>query len=133
MSAHTREEFTVRANVKVITDIMDPAVCTSATTPSVAPPRVPPRAPSSWAAFTGPGAFVLGGIYREWTPLLSREESKLRLGLLLTQISKAEEHGSRVVVHRDFNVDLDREEDKEYRPWHRAAACLACLGCTLTT
>jgi hypothetical protein len=20
-----------------------------------------------------------------------------------------------------------------YRPWHRAAACLACLGCTLTT
>jgi hypothetical protein len=60
------------------------------------------------------GAFVLGGIYREWTPLLSREESKLRLGSLLTQISKAAEQGSRVVVYWDFNVDLDREEDKRY-------------------
>jgi hypothetical protein len=60
------------------------------------------------------GAFVLGGIYREWTPLLSRKESKLRLGSLLTQISKVAENGSRVVVHGDFNVDLDREEDKGY-------------------
>jgi hypothetical protein len=60
------------------------------------------------------GAFVLGGIYREWTSLLSREESRLRLGSLLTQISKAAEHGSRVAIHRDFNVDLDWGEDKGY-------------------
>jgi hypothetical protein len=49
----------VRANVKVLTDIMDPAVqsvwygCTSPTTPSAA--TVPPWAPLSWAAFTGSG------------------------------------------------------------------------------
>jgi hypothetical protein len=53
------------------------------------------------------GAFILGGIYREWTPLMSREESRLRLGSLLDQISKAAD-GSRVVIHGDFNVDLDR-------------------------
>jgi hypothetical protein len=53
-------------------------------------------------------------LYREWTPLLSREESRLRLGSLLTQISKAAEHGSRVAIHGDFNVDLDRGEDKGY-------------------
>jgi hypothetical protein len=91
----------VRANVKVIANIIDPAV------------------QSLWLHFSHHsigsatlgatlGAFVLGGIYREWTPLLSPEESKLRLGLLLTQISKAAEHGSRVVVHGDFNVNLDR-------------------------
>jgi hypothetical protein len=44
------------------------------------------------------GAFVLGGICREWTPLLSREESRLRLGSLLTQIIKAAEHGSCVAI-----------------------------------
>jgi hypothetical protein len=38
----------------------------------------------------------------------------LRLGSLLTQISKAAEHGSRVAIHGDFNVDLDRGEDKGY-------------------
>jgi hypothetical protein len=37
-----------------------------------------------------------------------------RLGLLKSQISKAAEHGARVVVHGDFNVDLDQAEDKGY-------------------
>jgi hypothetical protein len=92
-----KNDLAVRANVKAIVDIMDPAV------------------QSVWLHFSHHsigsatqgatlGALVLGGIYREWTPLLSSKESKLRLGLLLTQISKAAEHGSRVVVHGDFNL-----------------------------
>jgi hypothetical protein len=102
-----KNDLSVRAEVKVIPDIMDPAV------------------QSVWLHFNHHkigsstqgatlGAFVLGGIYREWTSLLSREESRLRLGSLLTQISKAAEHGSRVAIHRDFNVDLDWGEDKGY-------------------
>jgi hypothetical protein len=59
------------------------------------------------------GAFILGGIYRERTPLLSQEESRLRLGSLLDQISKAAD-GSRVVIHGDFNVDLDRVDNGSY-------------------
>jgi hypothetical protein len=81
-------DLAVRANVKVIDDLMDPAV------------------QSVWLHFSHHsissatqggatlGAFVLGDIYREWTSLLSREESRLQLGSLLIQISKAAEHGS---------------------------------------
>jgi hypothetical protein len=49
--------------------------------------------------------------------------------LLLTQISKAAEHGSRVVVHKDFNVDLDREEDKGY---YMASMLTSLAECTST-
>jgi hypothetical protein len=67
-----KNDLAVRANVKVIADIMDPAV------------------QSVWLHFSHHsigsatqgatlGAFVLGGIYREWTPQLSREESRLGL------------------------------------------------------
>jgi hypothetical protein len=72
--------------------------------------------------------FSWGGIYREWTPLLSREESKLRLGSLLTQISKAAEHGSRVGIHGDFNVDLDRGEDKGYYMAKLAELLAQCMS-----
>jgi hypothetical protein len=102
-----KSDLAVRANVKVINNLMDLAV------------------QSVWLHFSHHSigsatqgatlvAFVLGGIYREWTPLLSLEESRLRLGSLLTQISKAAEHGSQVVIHGDFNVDLDWEVDKGY-------------------
>jgi hypothetical protein len=117
-----KNDLAVRANVKVITVIMDPSV------------------QSVWLHFSHhtisnatqgatQGAFVLGGIYREWTPLLNRKESKLRLGLLLTQISKAAEHGSQVVVHSAFNVDLDWEEDKGY---YMAAMLTSLAECTST-
>jgi hypothetical protein len=99
----------VRANVKVISDIMDPAV------------------QSVWLHFshhiigsasgsssTTLGAFVLGGIYREWTPLLNRTESLQSLEILLSQIRKATEHSARVVVHGNFNLDLDRSNDSGY-------------------
>jgi hypothetical protein len=96
-----KSDLAVRANVKVIDDLMDPAV------------------KSVWLHFSHHsigsttqgatlGAFVLGCIFRDWTPRLSLEESRLRLGSLLTQISKAAEHGSRVVIHGYFNADLDR-------------------------
>jgi hypothetical protein len=58
-----KNDLAVRANVKVIKDIMDPAV------------------QSVWLQFSHHrigsgsstlGAFILGGIYREWTLLLSR-------------------------------------------------------------
>jgi hypothetical protein len=75
------------------------------------------------------GAFILGGIYREWTPLLSCEESKLRLGSLLNQISKATEHGSRVAIHGDFNVDLDRGEERTY---YMATLAKSLAECTAT-
>jgi exonuclease III len=98
-----KKDLAVRANVKVMTDIMDPAI------------------QSVWLHFNHHkigsatlGAFILGVIYREWTPLLSCKESKLCLGSLLNQISKATEHGSRVAIHGDFNVDLDRGEDRTY-------------------
>jgi hypothetical protein len=113
-----KNDLAVRANVKVIANIIDP------------------RVQSVWLHFSHHGigsgtlgAFVLGGIYREWTPLLSREESKLRLGLLLTQISKAAEHRYRVVIHGDFNVDLDREEDKGY---YMASMLTSLAKCTST-
>ncbi len=95
-----KNDLAVRANVKVIKDIMDPAV------------------QAVWLQFSHHrigcstlGAFILGGIYREWTPQLSREESKLRLEALLHQISSAAD-GSRVIIHGDFNLDLDRANDR---------------------
>jgi hypothetical protein len=86
-----KNDLAVGANVKVIANIMDPAV------------------QSVWLHFNHHsigsatqgatlGALVLGGIYREWTPLLSQEESRLRLGLLFTQISKAIRHPLDTVV-----------------------------------
>jgi hypothetical protein len=92
----------VRANVKVIKDIMDPAV------------------QSVWLQFSHHcigsstlGAFILGEIYREWTPQLSWEESKLHLEALLHQINMAED-SSRVIIHGNFNVDLDRVDNGTY-------------------
>jgi hypothetical protein len=97
----------VRANMKVITDIMALAV------------------QSVWLHFSHHvicsgsrtatlGAFILGGIYREWTPLLNHAESSQRLEILLSQICKATEHSTRVVVHGNFNLDLDRSDDSRY-------------------
>jgi hypothetical protein len=99
-----KNDLAVRANLKVIKDIMDPAV------------------QSVWLHFSHHrissgsstlGAFILGGIYREWTLLLSREEFKVRLEALLHQISKAAD-GSRVGIHDNFNVILDRVDDGTY-------------------
>jgi hypothetical protein len=97
-------DLAIRANVKVIADIMDRAV------QSVWLHFSHHRIGSSSATL---GTFILGGIYREWTPLLSREESRLRLGSLLQQMSKAAD-SSRVFIHGDFNVDLDRVDDGTY-------------------
>jgi hypothetical protein len=49
-----KNDLAVRANVKVIKDIMDPTIqsITSATTASAA---TPPWGPSSWGEFTGSG------------------------------------------------------------------------------
>jgi exonuclease III len=99
-----KNDLVVRANIKVIKDIMDPAV------QSVWLHFSHHRIGSSSSTL---GAFILRGIYREWTTLLSREESRLRLGSLLDQISKAAD-GSRVVIHGDFNFDLDRVDDGTY-------------------
>jgi hypothetical protein len=108
----------VRANVKVIKDIMDPAV------------------QSVWLQFSHHrigsgsstlGAFILGGIYREWTPLLSWEESKLRLEALLHHISKAAD--GRVVIHGNFNVNLDRVDDSAY---YMATLAKTLTECTST-
>jgi hypothetical protein len=114
-----KNDLAVGANVKVIKDIMDPAV------------------QSVWLHFSHHpigrssstvGAFILGGIYREWTPLLSRKESRLRLGSLLDQISKAGD-GSRVVIHGNFNVDLDRVDDGTY---YMATLAKSLAECTAT-
>ncbi len=97
-----KNDLALRANVKVVRDIMDPSI------------------QSVWLQFSHHriggstlGAFILGGIYREWTPQLSREESKLRMEALLRQITTAAE-GSRVIIHGDFNLDLDRANDGTY-------------------
>ena len=112
-----KNDLAVRANVKVIKDIMDPAV------------------QSVWLQFSHHrigcstlGAFILGGIYREWTPQLSREESKLRLEALLQQISSAAD-GSRVIIHGDFNLDLDRANDGKY---YMATLARSLAECTTT-
>jgi hypothetical protein len=114
-----KNDLAVRANVKVIKDIMDPAV------------------QSVWLHFShhriGSGsstlvAFILGGIYSKWTPLLSWEESKLRLEALLHQISKAA-NGTRVVIQGDFNVDLDRVDDGTY---YMATLARSLAECTAT-
>jgi hypothetical protein len=112
-----KNDLAVRANVKVIKDIMDPAV------------------QSVWLQFSHHriggstlGAFILGGIYREWTPQLSREESKLRLEALLQQISSAAD-GSRVIIHGDFNLDLDRANDGTY---YMATLARSLAECTTT-
>jgi hypothetical protein len=114
-----KNDLAIRANVKVIANIMDPAV------------------QSVWLHFSHHhigsssatlGTFILGGIYREWTPLLSREESRLGLGSLLQQISKAAD-GSRVVIHGDFNVDLDRVDEGTY---YMATLAKSLAECTAT-
>jgi exonuclease III len=97
----------VRANVKVITDIMDPAV-------QLVWLHFSHHIIGSGSGSATLGAFVLGGIYREWTPLLNRSESLQRLQILLSQMSKAAEHGARVVIHGDFNLDLDRSDNNGY-------------------
>jgi hypothetical protein len=114
-----KNDLAVRANVKVIADSMDPAV------------------QSVWLHFSHHrrgsgsatlGTFILGGIYREWTPLLSHEESRLRLGSLLQQISKAAD-GSGVLIHGDFNVDLDRVDNGTY---YMAMLAKSLAECTAT-
>jgi hypothetical protein len=112
-----KNDLAVRANVKVIKDIMDPAV------------------QSVWLQFSHHrigsftlGAFILGGIYREWTPQLSREESKLRLEALLHQISNAAD-GSRVIIHSNFNVDLDQVYEGTY---YMAMHARSLAECTTT-
>jgi hypothetical protein len=60
--------------------------------------------------------------------LLSREESKLRLGSLLHQISKAAD-GSRVVIQGNFNVDLDRVDNSAY---YMATLAKSLAECTAT-
>jgi hypothetical protein len=114
-----KNDLAVRAKVKVIKDIMDLAV------QSVWLHFSHHRIGSSSSTL---GAFILGGIYREWTPLQSREESRLRLGSLLDQISKAAD-GSRVVIHGDFNVDLDRVDDGMY---YMATLAKSHAECTAT-
>jgi hypothetical protein len=47
-------------------------------------------------------------------PLLNSAESSQRLEVLLLQICKATEHSTRVVVHGDFNLDLDRWNNGEH-------------------
>jgi hypothetical protein len=74
------------------------------------------------------GAFILGGIYRELTLLLSSKESRLRLGSLLDQISKAAD-GSRVIIHSRFNVDLDRVDGSTY---YMATLAKSLAKCTVT-
>jgi hypothetical protein len=113
-----KNDLAVRANARVMADIIDPAI------------------QSVWLHFNHHkigsatlGSFILGGIYREWTPLLSWKESRLRLGSLLDQISKATEHGSRVAIHGDFNVDLDQGEDRTY---YMATLAKLLAECTAT-
>jgi endonuclease/exonuclease/phosphatase family metal-dependent hydrolase len=60
--------------------------------------------------------------------LLSLEESRLRLESLLHQISKAAD-GSRVIIHGDFNVDLDRVDDRTY---YKATLAKSLADCTST-
>jgi hypothetical protein len=116
-----KNDLAVRANVKVIKDIMNPAV--QSVWLHFSHHRIGSGSRSSTL-----GAFILGGIYRDWTPLLSREESKLRLGSLLHQISKATD-GSRVIIHGDFNVDLDRVDDSAY---YMATLAKSLAECTAT-
>jgi hypothetical protein len=99
-------DLAVRANVKVITDIMDPAV-------QLVWLHFSHHAIGSGSATQG--AFVLGGIYREWTPLLNRKECLQRLEILLSQISKVAEHRARVVLHGNFNINLDRADNNGYK------------------
>jgi hypothetical protein len=61
-----------------------------------------------------PGKFNGSGKQLGGTPLLSRAESLQRLEILLLQIYKATEHSAIVVVHGDFNLDLDRSNNGGY-------------------
>jgi hypothetical protein len=97
----------VRANMKVIKDIMDPAV-------QLVWLHYSHHVIDSGGRTATLGAFVLGSIYREWTPLLNRSESSQRLEILLLQICKATEHSARVLVHGYFNLDLDRSNTGGY-------------------
>jgi hypothetical protein len=112
------KDLAVRANFKVITDIMDLAV-------QWVWLHFSQHAIGSGSATLG--AFALGGIYREGTPLLNREEFLLRLEILLSQISKAAEHGARVVVHGYFNIDLDRADNNGY---YMGAMLMSLSECT---
>jgi hypothetical protein len=115
----------VRANVKVIKGIMDPV------------------GQSVWLHFshhvicsgsggrcTTLGAFVLGSIYREWTPQLNCAESLQQLEILLLQICKAAEHSARVVVQGDFNLNLDRFNEDGY---YMGAMLKSLADCTTST
>jgi hypothetical protein len=56
------------------------------------------------------------------------EESKLRLEALLPQVSNAAD-GSRVIIHSNFNVDLDRVDDGTY---YMATLARSLAECTTT-
>jgi hypothetical protein len=64
----------------------------------------------------------------KWLFTMPREESRLRLGSLLDQISKAAD-GSRVVIHSNFNVDLDRVDNGSY---YMATLAKSLAECTAT-
>jgi hypothetical protein len=52
-----------------------------------------------------------------------------RLEILLSQICKATEHGARVVIHGDFNLDLDQSDNNVY---YMGAMLKSLSECTTT-
>jgi hypothetical protein len=56
---------------------------------------------------------------------LNRTESWQRLEILLSQIRKAPEHGDRVVIHGNFNLDLDWSDDDGFYMGPCSSPCLS--------
>jgi hypothetical protein len=97
----------VRANVKVIKEIMDLSV-------QLVWLYFSHHVISSGSGGRSLGAFVLDRIYRELTSQLNCAQSLQQLDLLPSQICKATEHSARVVIHGNFNLDLDQSDNNGY-------------------
>jgi hypothetical protein len=111
-----KNDLVTSANVHLCPDLMDS------------------RTQSIWLRF-GPvssmGGFTLCGVYRTCSDhdghVFTVPEATERLEALNSQISRAAEKYTRVVVHGDLNLDLDRSEDLLYA---RKSLLKALLECT---
>jgi hypothetical protein len=97
----------VKANMKLIHDIMDPSIQSDWL-------HLDHHVIRSGGRTATLGAFTMGGVYREWTPDLNRAELSQTFEILLSQICKASENSAQVMVPGNFNVDLDRSGDRGY-------------------
>jgi hypothetical protein len=105
-----KNELTIKTNVGLCNELMNTKVQSVWL-------RLDAHEISSGSCTAFLGAFTLGGVYRTWSRnngMRSAAMEKEQMEVLSLQILLATEKYSQVIIHSDFNLDLDRTEDISY-------------------